>query len=121
MTTSTDSPEHVPGQLSLTHHDGRPVTREELDRNRAELIAEGARLDFALLQHRDEALADVKKRTATAAEEGRLLDLAVAEARGLDATWQQIADAAGMTRQSAWRRWGKVPDDFLPGMREDGA
>lgn len=49
------------------------------------------------------------------------LDAAVNDARNAGATWEQIGRAAGMARQSAWRRWGKVPDDFLPGAREDGA
>lgn len=119
MTTPTDRTEHVPGQLDLTGHDGRPVTREELDREREELREQGARLDFALLEHRSAALADVAKRSAAAAEEGRLLDLAVLEARGMGATWQQIADAAGMARQSAWKRWSAGaypggPDEVEP-------
>jgi hypothetical protein len=33
----------------------------------------------------------------------------VARARALGATWQQVGDALGMTRQSAWERF--APDD----------
>lgn len=40
-----------------------------------------------------------------AGEADDALDRAVRDARATGCTWQQIADAAGMTRQSAWRRW----------------
>lgn len=87
---------------------------------RAQLLDQLERLDMAQLEHRASALENVTRYTGAAAETARQLDAAVAEARGLGATWEQVGAAAGMTRQSAWRRWGKVPDDFMPGMREDG-
>jgi DNA-binding phage protein len=119
MTTPTDRPpEHVPGQLSFTIARGTiggplvPVTREEL-------TEQLERLDFAQLEHRASALADVTRHTRDQAAAAAALDRAVAEARGLGATWQQIADAAGMTRQSAWRRWSTGaypggPDEVEP-------
>lgn len=121
MTQPTDRTEHVPGQLHLPH----AITREELvagNPERAELLERIERLDMAELAHRADALQEVEKATAEDAAAGKALDEAVAIARGLGATWEQIGAAAGMTRQSAWRRWGKVPDDFMvgEGVREDG-
>lgn len=37
------------------------------------------------------------------------LERSVAEARAAGATWSQIGDAAGMSRQSAHERWGHFP------------
>lgn len=61
-------------------------------------------------ESRLQALARVRDVGATAAETREQLDRAVAVARGHGATWQQIADALGMQRQSAWKRWS-TPDD----------
>src|SRR4051794_11901694 len=125
MTEHTDRTEHVPGQVDLygmpAGPDGRwtPEQRAELERELADLRQQGERLDLALLEYRTAALQKVRTATAAAKDADNQLDNAVAEARGTDATWEQIGAAAGMTRQSAWRRWGKVPDDFFPGARED--
>jgi hypothetical protein len=117
MTDPTDT-EHVPGQLSITVARGVlggplvPVSREELTE---QLEA----LDLALLQHRAEAVDEVAKKATADADAGHALDNAVHVARGLGATWQQIADATGMTRQSAWKRWSTGaypggPDEVEP-------
>jgi hypothetical protein len=114
MTEHTDSTEHVPGQLDVY---GRaawtvagdrwtPEERAELERELAEVREQGERLDMALLEYRTRALDKVRTATATAKDAADQLDAAVAEARGTDATWEQIGAAAGMTRQSAWKRWG---------------
>lgn len=46
------------------------------------------------------------------------LDLLVAEkvgeARRVGLSWDQVAEAAGVSRPSAWRRWNKVIDDARP-------
>lgn len=46
------------------------------------------------------------------------LDLLVAEkvgeARRAGLSWDQVAEAAGVSRPSAWRRWSKVVDDARP-------
>lgn len=115
MTSPTDrAGDHVPGQLDLH---GRPAggrwtpeERADLERELAELRQASEQLDMALLAYRAEALQRITAATSAAAAAAADLDAAVAEARGMDVTWQQIADAAGMTRQSAWRRW-RTPDE----------
>ena len=47
-------------------------------------------------------------RTAEAAIANRLS--AIENARRLGATWQQIADALGLTRQAAHKRFGRAVD-----------
>jgi hypothetical protein len=109
-------PDHVPGQLDLTDRELSPDEltaadehfRAELDRIRA------ARTELAV-----RAVSRVATAAANADAAAADLDAAVADARNAGATWDQIGRAAGMARQSAWRRWGKVPDDFLTGERED--
>src|SRR4051812_19120596 len=95
----TPPPHPGPGQLALDGPAG------DLDARGHQLRAELDRLDLAKIAAREEALNAVRDRAilqrATAAE----LDAAVAEARGYGATWQHIADAVGITRQSAWDRW----------------
>jgi hypothetical protein len=54
------------------------------------------------------ALAYVRGHRDALAEHRTKLDQAVADARRRGATWQQIADAAGMTRPAAWERWNKA-------------
>lgn len=76
-----------------------------VDDRLAALNAERERLSLAVLEHRASALQDVTRYTAAAADVAADLDAAVAEARAAGATWEQIATAAGMTRQSAWKRW----------------
>lgn len=72
-----------------------------------ELEEERRRLDVARLEHRASALEALRQHLETQQRTTLLIDTAVAEARGLGATWQQIADAAGMRVQSAWERWAK--------------
>jgi hypothetical protein len=114
MTTTDDSPEHVPGQMPLPYS----ITREELvsgNPERALLLEKLEELDMAALRHRAEVLADIARHAAGAKLATDELDAAVAEARGLGATWQQIADAAGMTsRQVAWKRWRRPDETEAP-------
>jgi hypothetical protein len=102
MPTMSDMETNPPpprGQLSIDGPAG------DLDARGAQLRAELDRLDTAKNAARTEALAAVQIAAAAHAGAGRRLDEAVAEARAYDATWQQIADAAGMARPSAWKRW----------------
>jgi hypothetical protein len=108
MTAPTDSPGNVPGQLDLhgfTPEEAADFSSAFSDRL-TELAAERERLDLAVLEHRATALQDVTRYTAETATASAALDRAVAEARGVGATWEQIGAAAGMARQSAWKRWG---------------
>jgi hypothetical protein len=108
MTHTPDSPEYVPGQLDLVPDAG------DLDAEDARLSAELERVKALRMEHTLRAVSRVAGAAADWRAAGEELDAAVAAARAAGATWQQIADAAGMRRQSAWTRWGKVPDDFLP-------
>lgn len=98
MSDMETTPPLPPGQLSLDRPD-------DLDDRAVRLRAELDRLDLAKTQARSEALTAVHLAAAAHAGAARRLDEAVAEARAYDATWQQIADAAGMARPSAWKRW----------------
>lgn len=91
---------HVPGQLSLDGPAG------DLDARAYALRAQLEALDAAKLAAVLESLDGITARARDHREAGLALDQAAAEARGYGATWQQIADAAGITRQSAWKRWG---------------
>lgn len=53
------------------------------------------------------AIADVKAAAAAARKADDALDDAVRRARLDGASWAAVGDAAGMTRQAAWERWGK--------------
>jgi hypothetical protein len=57
----------------------------------------------------DVVLAHLPKVAAARAQVEETLQGWVGRARGLGATWAQIGDALGMTRQSAWERF--APDD----------
>jgi hypothetical protein len=102
----------VRGQLNL--HGFTPEEADDFaasfDDKLSELAGERERLDLALLEYRTEAVDAVRVKATAAADAGSALDAAVRRARGLNATWQQIADAAGMTRQSAWKRWSSPTD-----------
>lgn len=121
MTEPTDNavPAHVPGQLTFTP-DSDPVavlfTRAlNGDQEALEQIAGMSdRLDMAVLEHRTSALEHVARCYAADTAAGKQLDDAIAEARGLGATWQQIGDAVGMTRQSAWKRWHRPDETEAP-------
>jgi thioredoxin reductase len=123
MTTPDDRTEHVPGQLELSTQ-GITVARGFVGGplvpvSREELAQQMEALDVQLLAHRIEAVDEVKKKATSATDAGLALDNAVHVARGLGATWQQIADATGMQRQSAWKRWSTGaypggPDEVAP-------
>jgi hypothetical protein len=102
--TSTPDPagDKIAGQLGLLPDELTPAALEDA---RAAATAELERLDLAAMQARGEALAAVARWTAARKDAGDQLDDAVATARGLGATWQQVADAAGVRLQSAWERW----------------
>lgn len=66
-----------------------------------------ANLEELLQTIRNESLTDVGTAAATAREGRELLDQAVASARATGASWTEIGQAAGMTRQSARERWSR--------------
>lgn len=74
---------HVPGQLDLAQF-------EEL------------REDFAR-----EALRAITRISAERKEADAELTEAVAKAQAAGVSWERIGEAAGVTRQAAWQRWGK--------------
>lgn len=98
MTGNPNTPEQPPEQLTLD----RPY---DLDDRATRLRAELEQLDTKKLQARTEALDTIGRRVSLVTEYSRLLDEAVAEARGYGATWQQVADAAGLVKSAAWERW----------------
>ena len=53
----------------------------------------------------DEVLANLAPVAAAGAQLERTLAAWVGKARGLGATWAQVGQALGMTRQSAWGRF----------------
>jgi hypothetical protein len=69
----------------------------------AQLDAVRARMEVAQGYALDGVTAAAQRRHAAEEE----LDAAVRTARGLRITWERIARAAGMTRQSAWQRWAE--------------
>jgi len=99
MTGMTDNPPPIPGQLSV---DGPPG---DLAARAASLRGQLEALDFAKAEARAEALDNVAGAAKLDRMAGAALTAAVHEARGYGATWQQIADAVGITRQTAHARW----------------
>lgn len=95
MTTQPDR-----AQLALDEHDPDAMTDRET-RLRAELDG----LDAAKLAARIGALDAIRQRAEAASQTVAGLTDAVHEARAYGATWEQIGQAAGMTRQSAHERW----------------
>jgi isopropylmalate/homocitrate/citramalate synthase len=89
--------EDVPGQLPLVPED----VGEQTARAREQLTA------LEELRRHGIATTLDRVRVAAAADTaaGDALDQAVAAARRVGATWQQIADAVGIARPSAWERW----------------
>lgn len=59
--------------------------------------------------YREQAVQGVVYAMRTVQASQARLDDAVAEARTAGATWAQIGDATGMSRQSAHERWGHLP------------
>jgi hypothetical protein len=95
-------PADVARQLALDEHDPDAMTDRE-ERLRAELD----HLDAAKLAGRIETLDHLRRYAGDVVRLGAAIDRAVAEARAYGATWQQIADAVGITRQSAHERWAR--------------
>jgi len=54
-----------------------------------------------------DALADLRRARETLDNAQTAISALVAEARAQGASWQGIGDALGITRQSAWERFGK--------------
>lgn len=98
MTKPPEHPDHVPGQLRMVGEEGSLSLADALARVRDLEQEQRVGREAAVRKVADAAKAD---RTA-----GALLDQSVAEARAWGATWQQVADAAGIARQTAWKRWG---------------
>lgn len=68
--------------------------------------AELARLRQLADEHTAKALHIVRVYAGKARVTGSDLDGSVRVARAAGATWQQIGDAAGLTKQAAHQRWG---------------
>lgn len=77
----------------------------DADQQAAQLRQQLDRLEALKREGRARAVDGVAAATAQAKAWGEKLDQAVAAARSAGATWQQIADAAGMSRPAAWERW----------------
>lgn len=91
MSEPTD---HVPGQLDLQ---GVPA---EI----AEVLTEYAEQRDAIT---NAALRLVREAAAKRSEHEEELTKAVLLAREVLVPWERIGEAAGVTRQAAWQRWGK--------------
>jgi hypothetical protein len=72
----------------------------------ADVAAELARLRQLADEHTAKALHVVTVYAGKARVTAADLDAAVQTARAAGATWQQIGDAAGLTKQAAHQRWG---------------
>ena len=96
--TVTETSPPIPGQLCLVPDD--------LEQQTAAAAAELARLEALKLEHTLRAVDGVRRTAGSWRSALAELDQAVHVARAAGATWQQIADAAGMTKQSAHGRWG---------------
>jgi hypothetical protein len=106
------SPPHVPGQLEVSDERiaalGSTVAAAGgswSGEQRRELLAELERYDELRAAQTLEALDRVATAAAADRAAGTALDEAVKTARRFGATWQQIGDAVGITRQSARARW----------------
>lgn len=108
MTEPTDNPPpHVLGQLDLSDRELSPAELAAADEA---FSAELDRIRQARVNYTTRALELVRAAAAADALTGSELDKAVANARAAGATWQQIGDAVGMARQSAWKRWASPTD-----------
>ncbi len=97
MTAPPDNPP-VPGQLGLDDADDLAAEERELAEQQRQLAA---RIDAARSTALDSITAAAQRKRGADEE----LTLAVARARAAGVTWEKIAAAAGITRQSAWQRW----------------
>lgn len=61
------------------------------------------------MMDRDEAVDSVERATGDLRSAQEALERSIVMARGAGATWSQIGDATGMSRQSAHERWGHIP------------
>jgi hypothetical protein len=61
-----------------------------------------------LRQLREQGVGTVAAAAAVEKEATRKLAEAVAAARDAGASWQDVADAAGVSRQAAQQRWGRI-------------
>jgi hypothetical protein len=101
MSESPDSPP-VPGQLEFLPN------LADLDAELERLQRDSERLAALRTEHTFRALDRIAAATAARAQAADDLARAVADARAVGATWDQIGKAAGMTRQSAAERWGRA-------------
>ncbi len=119
MTEHTDVPGQIglPGLMPTFDYDELRDLSPEQRANLAKLLDET--ITAVREDERRSALGRVTATAQTADVAGAELDAAVLAARAKGATWQQIANAAGMRRQSAWRRWSS-PTDHAHELGPDG-
>lgn len=77
----------------------------DVDQQQAQLRRELDRLEALKTEGRGRALDRIRMCSEATTFAGDNLDAAVAAARSLGLTWQQIADAAGIVKSAAWERW----------------
>lgn len=82
-------------------------TPHDLDAELARLQRDTERLAALRTEHTFRALDRIAAATAARDQAATDLARAVADARAVGATWEQIGKAAGMTRQSAHDRWAE--------------
>ena len=63
---------------------------------------------------RDRAVAAVARAAAAIADAQERLEASVRAARAHGATWAQIGQATGVSRQAAHERWGHIPRPGCP-------
>lgn len=63
---------------------------------------------------RDSAVAAVARTAAEIEDAQARLEVAVRAARAAGATWAQVGQAMGVTRQAAHERWGHIPRAGCP-------
>jgi hypothetical protein len=101
MADTPEPPDLSPGQLDLAPHLRGAWSLEQ----RADLRDQLEDWEREHAQRTAAAVERVTHAAAAARASHTTLDAAVQEARRLGATWQQIGDAVGITRQSARARW----------------
>lgn len=68
--------------------------------------------------NREEMLAELRALAALELELDQLLSERVVRARQHDVPWDVIAEAVGVAKPTAWRRWKRVEDDARPSRAE---